>query len=85
MATRSGRSTWRAAQICYESLFFLSGVGLGGAGLVGAVLGSILESGEASGIALGPVQPRGAGGGAEAPRRRLGAAARGRLVDRVPA
>lgn len=66
-------------------LLFLSGVGLGGAGLVGAVLGSILESGEASGIALGPVQPRGAGGGAEAPRRRLGAAARGCLVDRVPA
>ena len=31
---------------------FLSGVGLGGAGLVGAVLGSILESGEASGIAV---------------------------------
>ncbi len=31
---------------------FLSGVGLGGAGLVGAVLGSILASGEASGIAL---------------------------------
>jgi hypothetical protein len=40
-------------------LLFFSGVALGGAGLIGAILGSILESGEATGIAVGPAQPPG--------------------------
>ena len=40
-------------------MLFISGIALGGAALVGGIFGAMLESGEAPGIAVGPVIPPG--------------------------